>query len=115
MNLIKWELKPKLLDDFLIWNINIAKLNYGIIALFKKTMALIKFISSNVFGCWISDSFLIYISCEYTLVYWWLIDFPVQMSVFSANVFLDQLNLVNVQSGGALKPSHVRVCSTKFW
>ena len=37
MNLIKLEVKPKFLDDFLIWNINIAKLNHGIIALFKKT------------------------------------------------------------------------------
>ena len=59
--------------------------------------------------------FFNFISCEYTLVYWWLIDFPVQMYVFSANVFLDQLILVNVQSGGALKPSHVRVYSTQFW
>ena len=59
--------------------------------------------------------FLKYISCEYTLVSWWLIDFPIQMSVFSGNVFLDQLNLVNVLSGEALKPSHVRVRSTQFW
>ena len=51
---------------------------------------------------------------EYTSVLWWLFDFPIQMSVFSANVFLDQLNLVKVQSGGALKPSHVRVYSTQF-